>query len=126
MPTVTIFDQAWVNLDALFFGGKDESGHVDVKAAPVGIFAHELGHVISYNPDVQKRFDQLVRDKGIRPVTWYAASDPPNELFPEAFALYYSDPQWLKQNWPDLYNFFDVLDKTAPPAPARRGGRGRP
>jgi Mlc titration factor MtfA (ptsG expression regulator) len=87
-----------------------------------------LGHVISFRPGVQKAFDKLVIDKHIKPITWYAASDPPNELFPEAFALYYGDPEWLRTNWPDLFNFFDALDKQAPAAakpPARSAGAKR-
>jgi Mlc titration factor MtfA (ptsG expression regulator) len=66
---------------------------------------------------VQKAFDRLVVAKNIKPVTWYAASDPPKELFPEAFALFYSDPQWLQQNWPDLFSFFETLDRTGKPPP---------
>ena len=70
---------------------------------------------------MQKAFDKLVAEKQIKPVTWYAASDPPKELFPEAFALYYSDLEWLKSNWPDLFNFFEQLDKSGKtPAPSQK------
>src|SRR5215470_5268201 len=77
-------------------------------------FAHELGHVVAHQPGVQKAFDTLVRDKGIRPITWYAGTNPPDELFPEAFSLFYLDPQWLHENWPDLFTFFEALDRTGP------------
>jgi hypothetical protein len=109
--TINIFDAAFVNIDALFLG----SIGAGIAASPAMTFAHELGHVTSYAPGMQKAFDKLVVDKQIRPVTWYAASNPPKELFPEAFALYYMDPEWLKTNWPDLFDFFDALDKAAPP-----------
>ncbi len=117
-PTITIFDAAWANVDTLFLGGMEPGGKADVEPAPAGTFAHELGHVVLYDPKVKKEFDKLVTDKGIRPITWYAASNPPGELFAESFALYYSDPRWLKENWPDLYNFFDALDN-APPPPSK-------
>jgi hypothetical protein len=115
-PTITIFDAAWANVETLFLGGTDPGGKADVEPAPAATFAHELGHVVSYDPQVKKDFDALVKDKGIKPITWYAASDPPKELFAESFALYYSDPRWLEKNWPDLYKFFDALDKAPPPA----------
>jgi hypothetical protein len=79
--------------------------------------AHELGHTIASRAGVQTAFERLVVAKNIRPVTWYAASDPPKELLPEAFALFYSDPQWLQQNWPDLFSFFETLDRTGKPPP---------
>jgi hypothetical protein len=109
--TINIFDAAFVNIDALFIG----SIGAGIAASPAMTSAHELGHVTSYAPGMQKAFDKLVADKHIKPVTWYAASNPPKELFPEAFALYYLDPEWLKTNWPDLFDFFDALDKAAPP-----------
>jgi Domain of unknown function (DUF4157) len=120
--TIRIFDAAMRNIDALFLGGIGPEGKPSVVAAPTQPFAHELGHVVSYVPGVQKAFDDLVKAKGIKPITWYAGSDPPKELFPEAFSLFYLDPEWLRQNWPDLFNFFDALDKAGPP---QKGGRQR-
>jgi hypothetical protein len=123
--TINIFDAAFVSIDALFLG----SIGTGIAPSPALIFAHELGHVTSYAPHVQKAFDKLVTDKHIKPVTWYAASDPPKELFPEAFALYYMDPEWLKTNWPDLFDFFDALDKAAPPqrpSTPKKAGKRQP
>jgi hypothetical protein len=113
--TIRIYDNAFINIDALFLGGIGPGGKRDVKISPAETFAHELGHVVSYGYGVQQAFDELVADKGIKPITWYAAKDPPKELFPEAFALFYSDPEWLQNNWPDLFKFFDDLDKAGPP-----------
>jgi Domain of unknown function (DUF4157) len=114
-PIIRIFDAAMRNIDALFLGGIGPEGKPSAVAAPAQTFAHELGHVVSLMPRVKKAFDALVKAKGIRPVTWYAASDPPNELFPEAFSLFYLDPGWLHENWPDLFNFFAELDRTGSP-----------
>ena len=113
-PTITIFDAAFANMDSLFLGGIGAGGRAEVETASAETFAHELGHVVSYRPNVKKDFDRLFGS--IRPITWYAASNPPGELFAESFALYYSDPEWLKQNWPNVYNFFDALDRNGPPA----------
>jgi hypothetical protein len=127
--TIALFDAATDNPDALFAGGLDPSGKPVAEAGSALPFTHELGHVISFRPGVQKAFDKMVADKHIKPITWYAATDPPNELFPEAFALYYADPAWLKANWPDLFDFFDALDKQAPPTaarPPRKAGATKP
>jgi hypothetical protein len=113
--TIRIFDAAMRNIDTLFLGGIDAQGQRSAVAAPTQPIAHEFGHVIARMPGVQKAFDALVRAKGIRPITWYAATDPPGELFPEAFSLFYLDPAWLKANWPDLFNFFAELDRTGLP-----------
>jgi len=117
-PIITIFDAAWDNVESLFVGGRvvdaaGKPGKLDVESASAQTFAHELGHVVSYGPNVRKEFDKLVKEKNIKPMTWVAAEDPdpPKELFAEAFALYYSDPQWLHDNSPELYKFFDELDK---------------
>ena len=118
--TIRIFDAAMRNVDTLFRGGIGPAGRPAVKAAPALPFTHELGHVVAHAPGMQKKFDDLVKAKGIKPITWYAASDPPKELFPEAFALFYLDSEWLNRNWPDLFNFFDALDKAGPPQKAGR------
>lgn len=122
-PTITIFDQAWANINTLFLGGTVSGDKPDVELAPTEVFAHELGHVVSYDLALKAKFDKLVHDKGIRPITWYAASDPPKELFAESFALYYSAPKWLQENWPDLFDFFDAFDKASP---AKTGSGRKP
>jgi hypothetical protein len=125
--TITIFDAATDNPDALFLGGLGSSGRPATEPGSAQTFTHELGHVISYRPGVQKAFDKLVTDKQIKPITWYAASDPPKELFPEAFTLFYADPEWLKNNWPDLFDFFDALDKKERPRrPSAPRSAGKP
>jgi len=117
--TIRLFDAATDNPEALFLGGLGPDRKPMTMAGSALPFAHELGHVVS-DPGVQKAFDRLVKDKGIKPLTWYAASNVPNELFPEAFALYYADPEWLQNNWPDLFNFFDALDKRPAVKPATK------
>ena len=113
--TTIIFDHASVNADALFIGGIGPGGRPAVAVATAQVFGHELGHTIEKRPGVQRAFNKLAAEKHIKPITWYAASDPTNELFAESFALYYSDPKWLAQNWPDLFDFFNSLDKEGKP-----------
>ena len=116
--TIIIFDHAAVNLDALFLGGAQ--GIEPASALP---YTHELGHTVQPLPGlargktVKDAFDRLVATKNLKPITWYASSDPPKEFFAKSFGLYYTDPEWLRQNWPDIYNFFDTLDKTGRPPP---------
>jgi subtilisin family serine protease len=117
--TITMFDAATDNPGALFLGGIGPDGKPATMAASAMSFAHELGHVVATrDPTVKKAFDKMVSAKAIRPITWYAASDPLKELFPEAFALFYGDPEWLKNNWADLFDFFAALDKIAAPKKA--------
>jgi hypothetical protein len=61
-------------------------------------------------PGVKEALDGLVRMKKIEPVTWYAASNPKDEFFPEAFTLI-GDPEWLKGNRPDLFRWFETLSR---------------
>jgi hypothetical protein len=118
-PTITLFDAATDNPDALFVGGIGPDGKPATMNASAMPLAHELGHVVEHlDPTVKKAFDTMVAAKAIRPITWYAASNPQKELFPEAFALFYCDPEWLKNNWPDLFDFFAALDKIPPPKKA--------
>ena len=70
-----------------------------------------------FRSGVKSAFNAFVAAKRIKPMTWYAASNPPSELFPEAFALYQSDPEWLKTNWPDLFTWFEKLSATGRPPP---------
>ena len=110
--TITLFDAATDNPDALFMGGIGPDGKPATMAASAMPFAHELGHVVmNLEPTEKAKFDRLVAGRTIN-LTWYAASDPTKELFPEAFALFYGDPEWLKNNWPDLFAFFDALTRS--------------
>jgi hypothetical protein len=111
--TIVIFDAASANAGDLFLGGgTGPGGKPAVEVETAMTYAHEIGHTIADLPGVRAKFDAFVKANNIKPMTWYAASNPPSELFPEAFALYQSDPEWLKTNWPALFNWFDALSKT--------------
>jgi hypothetical protein len=107
--SIVIFDSVNLNAESLFMGGLGPDGKPEVAAETLLTFAHELGHVVAATPGVKESFDGLVRTKMIKPVTWYAASKPKDEFFPEAFALYVGDPEWLSDNRPDLFRWFETL-----------------
>ncbi|MGQ0684454.1 hypothetical protein [Bradyrhizobium sp.] len=117
---IVIFDAASMHSDALFTGGSGVNGKPEVAAQLLWTFAHELGHVLAATPGAKESFEGLVRSKGIKPVTWYAASNPMDEFLPETFALYVGDPEWLKSNRPDLFRWFETLSALASSAVMRR------
>jgi hypothetical protein len=81
-------------------------------------FVHELGHAIAYHAGIEAAFNTWVAAHPQTAPTWYAASDPGRELFPEAFALFHTDPHFLCNSAPLLYAWFDVLASTGSPPPA--------
>jgi hypothetical protein len=106
---ILIFDRANASNDALFLGGRGQGQTPRVAVATIMTFAHEIGHVISEQPGVRAAFEKLVSSKNIKPVTWYAASNPKTEFFPEVFALYHCDPEWLGGSRPDIFAWFRLL-----------------
>jgi hypothetical protein len=117
---IVIFDSAYVNSDALFTGGSGVNGKPEMADQLLWTFVHELGHVLAPTPGAKESFEGLVRSKGIKPVTWYAASNPKDEFLPEAFALYVGDSEWLRSNRPDLFRWFETLSALAYSAAMRR------
>src|SRR5262249_3948889 len=85
---IIIFDSASRNSESLFVGGLGTGGKPDVAPETLMAFAHELGHMVGAMAGVKRSFDELVRTKTIKPVTWYAASNPKDEFLAEAFAIY--------------------------------------
>lgn len=109
---IVIFDSSSMNSGALFVGGVTSAGgKPEFTDETLLAFAHELGHVLAAMPGVNEAFEGVVAAKKIKPVTWYAASNPKSELFPEAFALYVGDPEWLRGNRPDLFRWFEMFSK---------------
>jgi hypothetical protein len=106
---ILIFDRASAGMGALFLGERGLDQRPRVMAVTTMTFTHEIGHVISEQPGVKTAFEKLVRSKDIKPVTWYAASNPQAEFFPEAFALYHCDPEWLSSSRPELFAWFRLL-----------------
>jgi hypothetical protein len=74
---------------------------------------HELGHAIrtAGSTDLQKDFNaefvSAKSKKKLEAPTSYGRSDPGKEFFPEAFALFQLDPEYVRRELPDVAAFFD-------------------
>lgn len=110
--TVLILDNAFKMDDLLFVGGKG-----GVRPESTTTFAHELGHVIGRQANIQREFNKFVTRKKIKPVSKYAGTKKSTEFFPEAFAFYQLDPEFMENQQPELYKWFEVLSKTGKPPP---------
>ena len=111
---ILIFDRANAGNGTLFLGGRRQDQRPRATVAITMTFTHEIGHVIFEQPRVRMAFEKLVEN--VKPVTWYAASNPKTEFFPEAFALYHCDPEWLSSTRPDLFAWFRLLARDGAPA----------
>jgi hypothetical protein len=40
------------------------------------------------------------------PLTWYSATNPTDEFFPEAFMLWRISPEWLRANRSEVADWF--------------------
>jgi hypothetical protein len=128
--TVMIFDRAMSTDELLFLGGSRGT-----RPASTMTFAHELGHVVGEARGGGAAATAFNRFIGTLPratqaairarFTWYAATDPGHELFPEAFALFHQDPEWMERNWPDVFAWFTTLSDTGAPPPAPAPARRR-
>jgi hypothetical protein len=113
--TVLYFAPLYANNDALFTGGTA----ANALPAVVMNLLHELGHATDYQgAGPAAAFNAWRAQHPQTSPTWYAASGPGTEFFPEAFALYHSDPRWLCANAPLVYAWFDELARTGTPPAA--------
>lgn len=107
--TVVLYDGAFEK-EYTFYGGS-----AGVFATSVSDITHELGHIAEYQQSAAKtKFNAFVKAESIAPFTWYAKDDA-GEFFPEAFSLFYSDPEWMKTHHLKLYEWFSEYDKTGTP-----------
>ena len=106
--TVLMFDGFTKSEQYLFAGGKK-----GVRSSAIESVAHELGHVVGYQASIASKFKTLFRKSG-GTVSWYAAASK-GERFPEAFAFYHTDPQWMEDNHPKMFKWFETLRKTGKP-----------
>lgn len=114
--TVVYFGSLYTNNDRLF------RGSTAANALPTVVMnvLHELGHATAHQAGIEAAFNAWrARNRPPDP-TWYAATGA-SELFPEAFALYHTDPRWLCSSAPLLYAWFHELATTGtPPAATAR------
>lgn len=114
--TILFFQGLYGNNERLFVG----SDAANALPAVTETFVHEIGHAVSHTAGIEAAFNTWVAAHPQASPTWYAESDPANELFPEAFALYHEDPHFLCNSSPLLYAWFHALATTgsAPPPAA--------
>lgn len=114
--SIVIFDSATQADLILFVGGRE-----GIRPSSAMTVAHEFGHVIEASSGIKKAFYDRFGTRA-KPPTQYSAEHPKTELFTEAFALYQTDPQWLRTNRPDVFDWLETLSTTGRP-PRRRTTR---
>lgn len=78
---------------------------------------HELGHAAGFQGGVETAFNAWRAARPQAAQTWYAASAG-SEVFPEAFALFQTDPHFLCGSAPLLYAWFLEWTTTGTPPAA--------
>jgi len=112
--TVLYFQSLYGNNDRLFRGNTAANVLPNVSMR----FLHELGHATEYvTPAIETAFNAWLHRHRQTAPTWYAASGRA-EFFPEAYALYHTDPHFLCNSSPQLYAWFHYLATHGTPAAA--------
>jgi hypothetical protein len=109
--TVVYFAPLYVGDTSLFTG----STAANALPAVVMNLLHELGHATGYQAGIEAAFEAWRRRNRPTSPTWYAASDPGEEFFSEAYALFHTDPRWLCTTLPLVFAWFEELERTGVP-----------
>jgi hypothetical protein len=107
--TVLLLDSFTHSEQSLFTSGKQ-----GVRSTGTEVIAHEFGHVVGYQSKIESKYNAFVKKNKIKSVSWYGATGK-SEKFPEAFAFYHTDPEWMKNNQPELFKWFETLRTTGKP-----------
>ena len=112
---VAIYDRAFAAESDIFMGGTN-NGKTNAFLSEQVTMIHEMAHAIASKEDTVsgnhqsflQEFNSFVSDPQhiIPPFTKYAASDAGSEFWPDAFAAYNLDPEWLQSQYPVLYQWF--------------------
>lgn len=109
-----LFDSFTQSDSTLFRGGSALTALPDSTMS----ILHELGHAAGYQGGVETAFNAWLARHSQAAQTWYAASAG-SEVFPEAFALFQTDPHFLCGSAPLLYAWFLEWTATGTPPAAR-------
>lgn len=109
-----LFDSFTQSDSTLFRGGSALTALPDSTMS----ILHELGHAAGYQGGVETAFNAWLARHPQTAQTWYAASAG-NEVFPEALALFQTDPHFLCGSAPLLYAWFLEWTSTGTPPAAR-------
>jgi hypothetical protein len=88
-------------------------GSTHVRSRKAMSILHELGHAVSragptnLQNEFNAKFVGAGAKKKLEAPTSYGRSDAEKEFFPEAFALYHVDPDYVRRELPDVAAFFD-------------------
>jgi hypothetical protein len=111
--TILYFDNLTANDGLLFRGGGAATALPDSTMTRV----HELGHATERHAGIRAAFIAWRTAHAQAAPTWYAASNVAEELFPEAFALFHTDPHFLCSSAPLMYAWFlELANSGTPPA----------
>lgn len=99
--SVLLFDRYTLSDATLFRGGSAATALPDSTMT----ILHELGHAAGFQGSVETTFNAWRAAHPQVAQTWYAASAA-SEVFPEAFALFQTDPHFLCGSAPLLYAWF--------------------
>lgn len=105
--TIVMYDNGMRASASAFRGGPE-----GVNVPQAMLITHEVGHVMQARTNGKAAFDKFVKAAGIRPFTHYAESKPDSEFFPEAFAIYQTDPEWLRRNHFTVYQWMAEFNRT--------------
>ena len=110
--TVVYFEPLYLNNERLFRG----SGAANVLPDVAMGLLHELGHATFGRSGIETAFNAWLATTPQAAPTWYAATAG-TKLFPEAWALYHTDPHFLCGRAPLLFAWLDALATSgSPPA----------
>lgn len=105
--TIVMYDSGMNASMSAFRGGSE-----GVNVPQAMLFTHEMGHIMESTTNGKPAFDRFVKAAGIRPFTHYAESRPDTDFFTEAFAIYQTDPEWLRRNHAAVYQWMDEFNRT--------------
>lgn len=108
-----LFDRFTQSDATLFRGGSAATALPDSTMSVL----HELGHAAGYQGGVETTFNAWRAAHPQTAQTWYAASGG-SEVFPEAFALFQTDPHFLCGSAPLLFAWFLEWTTTGTPPAA--------
>jgi len=74
---------------------------------------HEIGHALDQVTSARDAFNK--KFPALRGFTDYARGDKTKEAFEEAFAIFQGDPEWLKANHKDVFDWFTSFASSGTP-----------